>query len=416
MLQVLQEKFKGLKLIQLLKDANMYPFFRTIEESHGSWVMHKGKRMMMLGSNNYLGLTHDPRVVEASVLAIQKWGAGCTGSRFLNGNLNIHTELERELGEFLNMESVLIFATGFMANQGAISTLVGQGDYILSDEENHASIIEGCHLSKATVLKYKHRNMQDLEEKLSQLPLDAMKMIITDGVFSMNGHVAPLKELEVLKRKYQCVLYVDDAHGIGIKGDGGRGVCQEMGVRPDILVGTFSKSLSSQGGFVATSKSFAEWIKQKARTYMFSAALSPASTASALESLKILKYHPEYTSQVQSNAEFLKKELNALGLNTFDTASAIIPVAIGNDKLALKLTTLLEEEGIFVTPVVYPAVAKSSSIIRFSVMRTHTHEELSQVVKAMKKYMPLILNQTKSDENLHDYLSQDFDDQNLNLD
>jgi len=385
------EKIKGLELVDMLRQTGMYPFFRKLEGSKGNNVVVNQRDLVMMGSNNYLGLTHDPRVIEAAVEAVRKWGAGCTGSRFLNGNLALHEELEKELADFFGTEDALVFASGFMANSGAISALVGPEDYILSDKENHACIIEGCMLTKAQFVVYRHADMEHLEKKLKAIPLDAGKLIITDGVFSMTGHLAPYDQIYALAKKYNAKTYIDDAHGLGVVGVGGRGTSSQFGLPTDILMGTFSKSLASQGGFICADARVIDWLRHKARTFMFSAALAPASAGAALRALRVLREEPQRVEHVRANAAYLKKAFDEIGLNTLGTETCVIPVFIGDDETALGVCQQLLKLGIFTTPVVYPAVRKGQAMIRCSVMATHTKEDLDTAILAFSQLAPAIL-------------------------
>lgn len=383
-------KLKGLQIVKILKMSGMYPFFRALQGSKGSKILFNDQELVMMGSNNYLGLTHDKRVIEAAVDAVRKWGSGCTGSRFLNGNLKLHEELEKELAEFYGYEASIVYATGFMANQGAITALVGENDHIFSDEENHACIIEGCKLTKGKIHVYKHGDMAHLEELLKSVPQEAGKLIITDGVFSMTGHLAPYDQIHALAQKYNARTYVDDAHGAGTIGEGGRGTASHFKLKPDVLMGTFSKSFASQGGYVCGSTELIEWLRHKSRTFMFSAALAPASSASALESLKILSTEPELVNRVRENALYLKNAYEKIGLDTMGTETCIVPVFIGADEGALYLCQQLLEKGIFTTPVVYPAVPKGQAVIRCSVMATHTKEDLDKAIAAFESLVDLV--------------------------
>ncbi len=383
-------KLKGLQIVKILKMSGMYPFFRALQGSKGNNVIFNDQELVMMGSNNYLGLTHDKRVIEAAVDAVRKWGSGCTGSRFLNGNLKLHEELEAEIAEFYGYEASLVYATGFMANQGAITALVGEKDHIFSDEENHACIIEGCKLTKGKIHVFKHGDMAHLEELLKAVPLDSGKLIIVDGVFSMTGHLSPYNEIHALAKKYNARTYVDDAHGAGTIGEGGRGTASHFNLKPDILMGTFSKSFASQGGYVCGSAELIEWLRHKSRTFMFSAALAPASAASALEALRILKAEPELVNKVRENALYLKNAYEKIGLNTMGTETCVVPVFIGADEGALYICQQLLEKGIFTTPVVYPAVPKGQAVIRCSVMATHTKEDLDKAITAFESLVDIV--------------------------
>lgn len=401
------EKVKGLELVHVLRRAGFYPFFRKLEASKGNNVVHKGKELVMMGSNNYLGLTHDTRVIEAAVDAIRKWGVGCTGSRFLNGNLEIHEELERKLANFFGYENALVYASGFMANQGAITALVGPGEYIFSDKENHACIVEGCRLTPAKFMTYKHADMKHLEKLLASAPLEAGKLIITDGVFSMTGQVAPYDQIHALAKKYNARTYIDDAHGLGVVGPGGKGTGAIWDLKADILMGTFSKSLASQGGFICASTEIVDWMRHKARTFMFSAALAPASVASAMKALEILIEEPGRVALAQDNAKFLKTAFEEIGLNTLGSTTCVIPIFVGDDQTALGVCQKLLSLGVFTTPVVYPAVRKGQALIRCSVMATHTKEDLTRAIEGFRAVAPAILEANKNPnlKALHDGMS-----------
>ena len=387
----IMSKTKGLGIVYTLREAKLYPFFRVLDSTVGNNVHSGGKNLVMMSSNNYLGLTHDPRVIDASVAAVKYWGTGCTGSRFLNGNLSIHEELEKKIAEFYGTEAAIVFASGFLANQGALTALVGPEDHIFSDEENHACIIEGCQLAAGTTHVYKHADMSDLEQKLASVPLDSGKLIVTDGVFSMTGHLAKFDKIYALAKKYKARTYVDDAHGLGVTGHGGRGTASHYGLEADVIMGTFSKSLASQGGFVVGTRELIEWLRHKARTFMFSAALAPASTAAALKSLEILKSEPSLIQKAAENAAYFKKGLEELGLDTLGSPTTIIPVFIGDDSVTLGVCQTLLQLGVFTTPVVYPAVQKGKALIRCSVMPTHTKADLDLAIKAFSKVAPTVL-------------------------
>ncbi len=408
-------KLKGLQIVKIIKMSGMYPFFRALQGSKGNNVVFNDQELVMMGSNNYLGLTHDARVIEAAVSAVRKWGSGCTGSRFLNGNLKLHEELEKELAEFYGYEAAIVYATGFMANQGAITALVNENDHIFSDEENHACIIEGCKLTKAKIHVYKHGDMNHLEDLLKSVPLECGKLIITDGVFSMTGHLSSYDKIHSLAQKYNAKTYVDDAHGAGTIGEGGRGTASHFGLKPDILMGTFSKSFASQGGYVCGSEELIEWLRHKSRTFMFSAALAPASAASALEALKILKTEPQLVQRVRENAQYLKNAFDKIGLDTMGTETCVVPVFIGADEGALYICQQLLEKGIFTTPVVYPAVPKGQAVIRCSVMATHTKEDLDKAILAFESLVDLVKesNSMASSDNAMADMLDNMDDISL---
>lgn len=386
-------KTKGLGIVKTLRAAKLYPFFRILDGTVGNNVKSEGRNLVMMSSNNYLGLTHDSRVIQASVDAVQFWGTGCTGSRFLNGNLALHEALEKKLAEFLGAEAAIVFASGFLANLGAIPALAGKGDHIFSDEENHACIIEGCQLSEAQVHVYKHADMEHLERLLQSVPNDAGKLIITDGVFSMTGHIAPYDKIHALAKKYNARTYIDDAHGLGVIGEGGRGTASYYNLPADIIMGTFSKSFASQGGFIVGSSEIVEWLRVKARTFMFSAALAPASAGAALKALEILNNEPDLVGKTIGNSTYFKAGLEALGINTLKSKhwpTTIIPVLIGDDQVTLGVCQTLLKLGVFTTPVVYPAVPRGQALIRCSVMPTHTKEDLDIAVKAFAQVAPAI--------------------------
>ena len=408
------DKTKGLEIVKLFQRAKLYPFFRRLEGSSGNNVFHQDKELVMMGSNNYLGLTHHPEVMKAAIDAVTKWGTGCTGSRFLNGNLAIHEQLEAELADFLGFESCLVFASGFMANQGAIGALVNPGERIFSDKDNHACIVEGCMLSRGRFHSYRHGDMTHLEKLLSDVDSQANKLIITDGVFSMTGRVAQYDQIHALAKKYNATTYLDDAHGLGVIGKGGRGTASHFNLPVDVLMGTFSKSLASQGGYICASKDVIDWIKHKARTFMFSAALAPSSTAAALKSLQILRKQPEMTEQLNENARYLQSAFDSFGLNTMGTQTSVVPVFIGDDKVALQVCQDLLNLGVFTTPVVYPAVAKGEAVIRCSLMATHTKNDLNKGTSAFEKLAPVIkqANQVPDKTAILEYLDKPEDVKN----
>jgi 8-amino-7-oxononanoate synthase len=378
-------KLQGLNLVNMVRQAKLYPFFRTLEGSVGNNVTHNGKSLVMMSSNNYLGLTHDARVIDAAVMAIRYWGTGCTGSRFLNGNLVLHEQLEAKLAEFLGTESALVFASGFLANQGAIPALASKGDFIFSDGDNHACIIE------AETLVFRHNDMAHLEELLKSVPAEAGKLIITDGVFSMTGKTAQYDRIHALAKKYNARTFVDDAHGLGVVGKGGRGTASAFNLPADVIMGTFSKSMASQGGFIAGSAELIDWLRHNARSFIFSAALAPASAAAALKALEILMDEPERVVRAAANASYFKAGLNKLGIDTMGSPTTIIPVLIGDDTICLGICQTLLKLGIFTTPVVYPAVPRGQALIRCSVMPTHTEKDLDVAIQAFAQVAPAIL-------------------------
>jgi 8-amino-7-oxononanoate synthase len=371
-----------------IKAAGLYPFFRPIQSTVGSSVVSHGKRRVMIGSNNYLGLTHHPRVQEASKRAIDIFGTGCTGSRFLNGNLALHEELEAELAKFVGKESALVFSTGFLANQGSISCLVGRGDVIYCDRENHASIIEGTRVAIGDTVKYRHNDMADLERVLKQTRQDYDgALIIADGVFSMSGDILNLPELAQLAKQYNCRVYVDDAHALGVLGPRGEGTeahFNRMGAA-DLVMGTFSKSFASIGGYIAGEKEVVDFIRHKARPFMFSAAMPPAAVGAVLECLKIVQEEPEHLQNLRSNAQKMREGLESMGYNTLNSRTPIIPLLIGDDYQAYGFVSKLYEHGVFATPVARPAVPEGCALIRTSYMATHEEADLNYALEVLEK-------------------------------
>lgn len=368
--------------------AGLYPFFRPIEASTGSSVVTHGRRRVMIGSNNYLGLTHHPRVQEAAKKAIDRLGTGCTGSRFLNGNLVLHEELEQELCQYLGKEACLVFATGFLSNQGALSSIVGRSDVIYSDRENHASIVEGTRLTNGDTVKFRHNDMADLERVIAATRNKYEgALIVADGVFSMSGDIFNLPKAVELAKKYNCRLYVDDAHALGVLGSKGQGTEHHFNMvgSADLMMGTFSKSFASIGGFVAGSADVMHYIKHKARPFMFSAAMPPAAAATVLECLKIVREEPEHLENLWKNARKMNRELNRLGYNTLNSRTPIIPLLIGDDYMAFSFTEKLYEYGVFATPVVRPAVPDGCALIRTSYMASHKDEDLDYVLEVLDK-------------------------------
>jgi 8-amino-7-oxononanoate synthase len=342
--------------------------------------------MIMVGSNNYLGLVTHPEVLEAMKQAIQKYGSACTGSPFLNGTLDIRVELEEKLADFVHMESALVYSTGFLANLGALSTIATRGDYIISDRENHASIVDGCKLSFAKTIKYEHSNMEDLERVLNNHK-DASKIIVTDAVFSMGGDLCNLQKIVELKKKYNARLMVDEAHSIGVLGPQGEGIGAQYGLQKDVdmVMGTFSKSLVSIGGFIASSHKVIDYLRHNSRPLIFTASLSPADTAAVLKSLEIIKREPERRERLWAIIKRMKAEFNAMGWNTLNTNSAIIPLVVGDNLKTFAMTKELGEMGVFATPVVSPAVPPELTLIRTSYTSTHTDDQLTQVLDSFRK-------------------------------
>lgn len=376
------EKCYAFNDAKMLQQAGVYPFFRALEGAAGPRVVSDGKERVMVGSNNYLGLTQHPRVVEAAKKALEKYGTGCTGSRFLNGNTDLHEELEAELSKYLQREAVLVYATGFMANLGSISSLVGRKDIIFSDRENHASIVEGQGAAIGETIKYKHNDMGELERLLREYEHVPGKLIVFDGVFSMTGRIVNLPEIVRLAKKYGARTYCDCAHGLGVLGPAGRGTPHHFGLNDDVdlMMGTFSKSFASLGGFVAGKKDVIHYIKHKSRAFMFSASLPPASAATVLECVKIIQEQPTIVDKLWKNARRMMKGFEELGFDTMGTQTPVIPILIGDDLKAFMFVKRLYELGVFATPVVSPAVPKGYALIRTSYMSTHEDRDLDFVL------------------------------------
>lgn len=369
------------------QQSGLYPYFTPLQEVNGNKVLIDGKEMIMVGSNNYLGLTNHSRVINAAQQAMERYGVATCGSRFLNGTLDIHVQLEERLAEFMKKEAALAFSTGFQTNLGIISTVAGKGDAIITDRMVHASIIDACRLSFASVYKFKHNDMEDLEKVLSSLEEDEGKLIAVDGVFSMEGDLADLPGIMSLAKKYNAKVMVDDAHGIGVMGKHGRGTAEHFGLEEEVnlVMGTFSKSFASLGGFVAGEKKVISYIKHFARSLIFSASITPASVATVLATLEIIQTEPERRERLWQITEKMKSGFLAMGYNTGATETPIIPVFIGNDELTFMLWKMLRENGIFTNPVIYPAVPKEKSLIRTSYSATHSDEELETVLESFQR-------------------------------
>ena len=370
-----------------VREAGVYTFFRVIESAQDPEVTIQGRRMIMLGSNNYLGLTNDPRVKEAAIDAIRRYGSGCAGSRFLNGTLDLHIRLEQRLAEFMRQEDAVTFATGFQVNLGAISCLVGKGDTVYLDKQDHACIIDGARLSFGEVCKFRHNDVADLRRQMRN-DVDAKgRLIVVDGVFSMEGDIAPLPRILEAAREFDAGVMVDDAHGIGVLGPTGRGTAEHFGLESevDLIMGTFSKSMASVGGFIAGDAGIIQYIKHRARTMIFSAAPPPASVASALATVEIMDREPERRARLWENTRFFSEGLQSLGLNTGESQSPVVPVLVGEDMAALKMVQRLHEEGVFVNCVLSPATPPGRALIRTSLMATHTREQLSRALDAIEK-------------------------------
>jgi 8-amino-7-oxononanoate synthase len=364
-----------------------YPYFTPIQEVKGNKVKVDGKEMIMVGSNNYLGLVDHPKVIKAAQDAVDKYGVATCGSRFLNGTLDIHVEMEEKLAKFMNMEAALTLSTGFQTNQGIISTLVGRGDAVITDKMVHASIVDACRLSYGEVHKFKHNDMEDLEKILSSFDDSVGKLIVVDGVFSMEGDLTNLPEIVKLAKKYGARIMVDDAHGIGVMGKNGRGTAEHFDVEEDVdlIMGTFSKSFAALGGFVAGEKKVISYIKHHARALIFSASITPASVATVLATLDIIESEPERREKLRQITRKMRSGFQEMGYETGSTETPIIPAIIGNDELAFMLWKLLREDGIFTNPVIYPAVPKDQSLIRTSYSATQSDEDLDYVLGSFEK-------------------------------
>ncbi|WP_106830508.1 serine palmitoyltransferase [Parabacteroides pacaensis] len=386
-MKLLQEKLAKYDLPQKAKAAGIYPYFRMIESDQDTEVTINGKKVLMFGSNAYLGLTNHPKVKEAAIEAIKKYGTGCAGSRFLNGTLDLHIALEKRLAEFVGKEDAIIYSTGFQVNLGVVSCLTGREDYILWDELDHASIIEGHRLSFSTKLKYKHNDMESLEKQLQKCEPDKVKLIVIDGVFSMEGDVAKLPEIIALAKKYDASVMVDEAHGIGVLGNQGRGTCDHFGVTNDVdlIMGTFSKSFASIGGFIASDNEVINYLRHNSRSYIFSASNTPAATAAANAALDIMLDEPERRERLWELTNYALKGFREMGCEIGHTSTPIIPLFIRDNDKTFKITCELFDAGIFVNPVVTPAVAPQDTLIRFSLMATHTKQQLDFALEAIEK-------------------------------
>lgn len=365
----------------------IYPYFTPIQEVKGNKVVVDGREMLMVGSNNYLGLLDHPKVIKAAQDAVQKYGVATCGSRFLNGTLDIHIELEEKLAKFTGKETALAFSTGFQTNQGIISTLVGKDEAIITDRMVHASIVDACRLSYGNVYKYKHNDMDDLERQLVSLGENTGRLIVVDGVYSMEGDLTNLPGVVQLAKKYNAKVMVDDAHGFGVMGENGRGTCEHFGVEDDVdlVMGTFSKSFASLGGFVAGDKKVISYIKHFARALIFSASITPASVATVLATLDIIENEPERRERLWSITKEMRSRIQDLGFNTGPTETPIIPLVIGADELAFMFWKLIKDEGLFTNPVIYPAVPKGQALIRTSYSATHSDEQLDKVIATFEK-------------------------------
>ena len=382
---LLQEKFSKYRVPQEYMAMGVYPYFREIDSAQDTEVMMDGKKVLMFGSNSYMGLTYEPRIVEAAIKATRKYGTGCAGSRFLNGTLDLHIQLEHELAEFLGKDECLVFPTGFTVNEGVIPTLVDRKDYIICDDRDHASIVDGRRLSFATQLKYKHNDMEALEKELQKCNPESVKLIVVDGVFSMEGDLAPLPEIVRLKEKYNASIMVDEAHGMGVFGKQGRGVCNHFGVtdQVDVIMGTFSKSFASLGGFVAADKDTINWVRHTARSYIFQASCTPASTAAALEALHIFQDEPERQENLWKITNYALESFRQAGFEIGETESPIIPLYVRDTEKTFMATKMAFDAGVFINPVIPPACAPQDTLLRFALMATHTKEQVDVAVEKL---------------------------------
>ena len=386
------EKTRGEHIYTTAKEQGVYPYFHALTSGQDTEVVMEGRNTIMIGSNNYLGLTSDPRVIEAGVEALKKYGSGNSGSRFLNGTLDIHKKLEEELAAFLHKEAVMTFSTGFQSNLGIISAIAGMHDVIMCDKENHASIYDACRLSYGEMIRYKHSDMEDLEKKLQAVPSNKGILIVTDGVFSMSGEICKLPEIVALAKKYGARIMVDDAHGLGVLGAHGRGTAEHFGLEDevDIYMGTFSKSLASLGGYMAASREVVDYVMHTSRPYIFSASITPASVACARESLRILASEPERVQNLLDISKYMRDGLKKLGVKLIDSTTPIIPIYVYVDEKAFIACKLLLERGVYVNPVVSPATPKGMALLRTSYTATHTKEQMDRAMAAIKEVLDIL--------------------------
>lgn len=382
------QKCEDFRLVQDYMDKGIYPYFHELESRQDTIVTMEGRRTIMLGSNNYLGLTVHPEVVEAGIRAMREYGTGCSGSRFLNA-LNLHVALEEELADYLGKEACMTFSTGFQSNLGIISAIAGRHEYILCDRENHASIYDACRLSFAETVKYKHNDMADLEAKLQRLPAEAGKLIVTDGVFSMSGDICKLPEIVALAQKYGTAVMVDDAHGFGVLGKGGRGTADYFGLtdQVDLIMGTFSKSLASLGGYLVAKRKVVDYVKHNSRPFIFSASIPPACCATATAALHVIKAHPELVTRLSELAAYMRAGMKAAGIQIKEAATPIIPFYTYDAECTLKRAKRLCEEGVYVNPVLPPATPPSECLLRISLMASHTEEILDEAIGVIRRVM-----------------------------
>lgn len=388
----LSEKLASFTAADDLKAAGLYPYFRSIEENHDTEVVIGGRKLLMFGSNSYMGLTNHPKVLEAAKNAINKYGSSCSGSRFLNGTSRLHIELEEKLAAYVGKEAALTFTTGFQTNLGTVAAMTGRNGILILDELDHASIIEGSRLSFSKVLKFSHNDMNELEKILRSVPEEKVKMIMVDGVFSMEGDICNLPEIVRLANQYHATVMVDDAHALGVIGELGRGTASHFGLtnEVDLIMGTFSKSLASVGGFIASTKEIVNYLKHHARPMIFSASMPPSAAAAAIAALEIIQDEPERQENLWKNTAYISKAIKEMGLDINTSETPIIPIYIRDNDLTFQFTQQLFEEGIFVNPVVSPAVSSDSSMIRMSIMATHTKEQLDFAIEKLEKVASML--------------------------
>ncbi len=372
-----------------VKKTGLYPYFRAIEENEGPTVHIEGREVIMAGSNNYLGLTAHPKVKEASIKAIEQYGTGCSGSRYLTGTLELHEELERRMAKFFGVEAVLLFSTGYQTGQGVIPTIVQRGEYVISDKDNHASIQVATMMAKgmtADMLRYKHNNMDDLERVLKKVPKETPKLIVSDGVFSTGGEIVNLKQLVKLAKEYNARTLIDDAHAVGVIGKGGRGTPSEFDLvnEVDLTMGTFSKTFASLGGFIAGKAKVVDYIKHHSAALIFAASPTPSSTAAAMAALEVLEAEPWRVEKLISNANYIRKGLSDAGFNVIDGRTGIVPVIIGNDELSFKMWKMLYDAGVFVNVFIAPGVPEGRQMMRTSYMATHEKHHLDKIIEVFK--------------------------------
>jgi len=387
MVKKLHEKIAQFQDANMIREMGLYPYFRPIESGQDTEVMIDNKRVLMFGSNSYLGLTNHPKIKEASKKAIDKYGTGCAGSRFLNGTLDIHIELENRLAKYVNKEAAVLFSTGFQVNLGVLSSITGRNDYLILDEYDHASLIDGSRLSFSKVIKYAHNDMDDLQRKLSILPEEAVKLIAVDGIFSMEGDIVKLPEIVQIANRYGANIMVDDAHSLGVIGHKGAGTASHFDLTDDVdlIMGTFSKSLASLGGFIASDAETIDYLKHRARALMFSASMTPGSVASVIAALDIIESEPERITKLWDNTHYAMKLLLEEGFDLGPTESPILPIYVRDNHKTFLVTKFLQNEGIFVNPVVSPAVPSDSSLLRFSLMATHTFDQIDEAIEKIAK-------------------------------